>query len=289
MAFAGAIAALHLVLLLVASWMCYVSRHIPSKFSEGKYVSIAVVSNLQIFVVGVPVLIVVGSDPATSFFVRSVMVWMNDLVVVLLIFGNLIYTVSGLRDSDVRSSQITSAIKEFMELQEEAMNSSWHSGISLASSKSKLSRASQPVPRESHATPSKLVSFRLEDVNAAWKVEHNTVLPNYDHSSRSNTLSMSSSHCDAAFRESELTQASVISEKGGNVRNSSSSSALRPISGKTMLSDVMEMVSLAGDALDNSPPDPFTLHRSDSEETDHSNCSLQEEAPAVETQGIFSV
>ena len=50
-------------------------------------------SNLQIFIVGLPILIIVGQDPVSSFFVRSVIIWMNDFVVVTLIFGNLIYSV----------------------------------------------------------------------------------------------------------------------------------------------------------------------------------------------------
>ena len=51
------------------------------------------ISNLQIFMVGVPILIILGTDPQASFFVRSVIIWMNDLAVVTLIFGNLMYSV----------------------------------------------------------------------------------------------------------------------------------------------------------------------------------------------------
>ena len=91
--FAGAIALLHLALMAVACYLCYVARDIPTQFSEGKYVSIAMISNLQIFVIGVPILIIIGTDPQSSFFVRSVIIWMNDFVVVTLIFGNLMYSV----------------------------------------------------------------------------------------------------------------------------------------------------------------------------------------------------
>ena len=69
--FAGLIAILHFSLMAVACYMCYVARDIPTKFSEGKYVAIAMLSNLQIFVVGVPVLIILGSDPKTSFFAHN--------------------------------------------------------------------------------------------------------------------------------------------------------------------------------------------------------------------------
>jgi hypothetical protein len=50
--FASIIAIFHFGLLAVACYMCYVARNIPSKFSEHKFVTIAMISNLQIFVVG---------------------------------------------------------------------------------------------------------------------------------------------------------------------------------------------------------------------------------------------
>ena len=75
--FTTIIAVFHVCLMGVACILCYVARDIPTKFSEGKYVSIAMISNLQIFIVGVPILIIIGTDPVTSFFVRSVVIWMN--------------------------------------------------------------------------------------------------------------------------------------------------------------------------------------------------------------------
>jgi len=75
MIFAGIIASLHLSLLGFASWLCYKARDIPSKFNEGKMVAIAMFSNLQIFIIGLPVLIILGSDPKSSFFVRSIIIW----------------------------------------------------------------------------------------------------------------------------------------------------------------------------------------------------------------------
>jgi len=91
--FTATLASLHLILLAFACYLCYVSRDIPTQFSEGKYVTIAMLSNLQIFVIAVPVLIILGADPETSFFVRSAVIWINDFMVIVLIFGNLIYQV----------------------------------------------------------------------------------------------------------------------------------------------------------------------------------------------------
>ena len=42
-AFAGTIAVLHFCLLGVACYLCYMARDIPTKFSEGKYVAIAMI------------------------------------------------------------------------------------------------------------------------------------------------------------------------------------------------------------------------------------------------------
>jgi len=78
--FGGVIGCMHFILLLAGCYLCYISRHIPSTFSEGKFVAIAIVSHLQIFVVGVPVLVLVGPDPAIATLVRSAIIWMNDLV-----------------------------------------------------------------------------------------------------------------------------------------------------------------------------------------------------------------
>ena len=112
--FAATIALLHFGLLGVACYLCYMARDIPTKFSEGKYVTIAMISNLQIFVVGIPVLAIVGSDPQSSFFVRSVIIWMNDFVVITLIFGNLMYSFLQDRRNHVDSNDaIRNAMRKY--------------------------------------------------------------------------------------------------------------------------------------------------------------------------------
>lgn len=85
--------------------MCYLARDLPERFSNGKVVMVAMISNMQIFIVAVPVLIILGSEPQTSFFVRSVAIWMNDLVVVSLVFGNLFFKVQDFDQKALRSSR----------------------------------------------------------------------------------------------------------------------------------------------------------------------------------------
>lgn len=72
--------------------VCYASRHISTMFSEGKYLCLAMISNLQVFIVGLPVLVIVGTDTDTSYFVRTVIIWMNDFMVVAIIFGHLMWS-----------------------------------------------------------------------------------------------------------------------------------------------------------------------------------------------------
>ncbi|CAB9526188.1 acid type B receptor subunit 2 [Seminavis robusta] len=91
--FAGIIGVVHLLLMGTACYMCYLARSIPNSISNNKFIGIAMFSNLQIFLIVVPVLLIMGSEPQASFFVKSVAIWINDFVVVILIFGNLIFRV----------------------------------------------------------------------------------------------------------------------------------------------------------------------------------------------------
>jgi len=172
--FGGLIGALHAALLAIASYLCYVSRNIPTKFSEGKYLSVAMVSNLQIFIVGVPVLIVVGSEPATSFFVRSVVVWMNDIVVVILIFGNLIKSVLRFEEQDSKNvkkkvkEDIRNAISEFSRL-EHLSDTRSHQG----DEQSHYSAENVPSYRQDIAAHSQRLSS-LESINKSWQKEHSS-------------------------------------------------------------------------------------------------------------------
>ena len=51
------------------------------------------ISNLQIFIISIPVLVLVSNDPMTGLFIRAAVIWMNDLVVICVIFGSLMYSV----------------------------------------------------------------------------------------------------------------------------------------------------------------------------------------------------
>ena len=113
-AFVWTIAMWHTVVIILACVICYLSKDIPSKFSEGKSLAAAMGSNLQIILLSIPVLIIVANDPVPSLFVRAVVIWLNDLVVVLIIFGRLVRSVHDAADES-HTLTVGQAMSQFKE------------------------------------------------------------------------------------------------------------------------------------------------------------------------------
>ena len=84
--FLAPIICLHFFVLIYGNIMCYKARNAGTTFSESKYVFMAMVSNLQIMALGLPVLWMVSDEPVTNYFIRSGIIFMNDVGVMLLIF-----------------------------------------------------------------------------------------------------------------------------------------------------------------------------------------------------------
>uniref|UniRef100_A0A7S2SNP3 G-protein coupled receptors family 3 profile domain-containing protein n=2 Tax=Mucochytrium quahogii TaxID=96639 RepID=A0A7S2SNP3_9STRA len=76
----------HLVILLFGSVMSYKYRNFNAAMCEAKYVSIALISNLQVLILAVPILNVVSNDPGTEMFVRCGVIALNDISVQLVVF-----------------------------------------------------------------------------------------------------------------------------------------------------------------------------------------------------------
>lgn len=117
--FAGIMGVFHFLLIARACYMCYLARGLPEKFSSGKYVSIAMFSNLQILLVAVPLLVILGSEPQSSFFLRSVVIWLNDFVIVVVIFGRLIYNIYTWDKFQMRSSRALNRVSSHQVLQQD--------------------------------------------------------------------------------------------------------------------------------------------------------------------------
>ena len=113
--FASPLAVLHFGILAVGSYYCYLSWLIPTQFSEGKFVGVAILANLQVFLIGIPILLIVGIDADSSFFVQTAIIWINNITVVGFVFGNLIYAT---HNDKVVVMTTRTAIKSFVERQQ---------------------------------------------------------------------------------------------------------------------------------------------------------------------------
>ena len=120
MAFSITIVGWHFFILVVALVLCYVSRHISSRFSEAKSLALVMVSQCQIFLISIPLLIIVGIEGPGSFFVRVAVIWLNDFSAVAIIFGNLMYAVHSTHISD---PDVGAAIKRYTQSQHSVVTS----------------------------------------------------------------------------------------------------------------------------------------------------------------------
>ena len=80
------IAAFHLALLMWGVRLAYNGRKLETRYHEGKYVSVAMFSNLQVLCLGVPLMIIVSDNPTSNFFIRSGIIFFNDLTVQCFVF-----------------------------------------------------------------------------------------------------------------------------------------------------------------------------------------------------------
>ena len=77
---------IHAILLLYGNFIAYKCRHIDSRFAEVKFISIAMISNIQVLLLGIPVVIIVSGDNMANYFVRCGVLFLNDFTVLALIF-----------------------------------------------------------------------------------------------------------------------------------------------------------------------------------------------------------
>jgi len=76
----------HVAVLLYGNALAYRLRHADTKLSESRFVSMALVSHLQLLLVGIPLLVLVYNDTKVNYLVRSSIIFFNDFTVIVLIF-----------------------------------------------------------------------------------------------------------------------------------------------------------------------------------------------------------
>jgi len=75
------------ICLVYALYLCYVTRNMPSDFSEGKWVMASIVSIIQILILAIPILIIVENDNNSFYFIRAATMFLISCTVSSLIFG----------------------------------------------------------------------------------------------------------------------------------------------------------------------------------------------------------
>ena len=112
-AFVITIVCWHFFLLGTALYLCYVSRHISSQYAKAKPLAFVTISIFLIHVVYVLVAFIVHNS------VSMFMIWLENFCVILIIFGNLMYSVHWDKTDNL---EIGAAVKNFCVLEKEASN-----------------------------------------------------------------------------------------------------------------------------------------------------------------------
>ncbi|CAK9020769.1 Gamma-aminobutyric acid type B receptor subunit 2 (GABA-B receptor 2) (GABA-B-R2) (GABA-BR2) (GABABR2) (Gb2) (G-protein coupled receptor 51) [Durusdinium trenchii] len=76
----------HIGLLLYGNSVAYRTRGVATVFAESKFLQVAMISNLQVLCLAIPLLILLSNDTGSNMFVRSGTVFLNDLSVQALVF-----------------------------------------------------------------------------------------------------------------------------------------------------------------------------------------------------------
>ncbi|GBG33555.1 Gamma-aminobutyric acid type B receptor subunit 1 [Hondaea fermentalgiana] len=81
-----ALAVYHLGLLFYGAKLSYRCRKVNGVFAEAKFLSLAMIGNLQVLLLALPVILLTADDSITSLFIRSIAVFLNDFSTTSLIF-----------------------------------------------------------------------------------------------------------------------------------------------------------------------------------------------------------
>ncbi|GBG28277.1 Gamma-aminobutyric acid type B receptor subunit 2 [Hondaea fermentalgiana] len=79
------------VCLVWGNYLAYKGRNIPTKFSEGRFIAMALVSYLELFVLGIPIFMVTINTPSLDGLVKALVIILCTLDALGLIFGPKIY------------------------------------------------------------------------------------------------------------------------------------------------------------------------------------------------------
>ena len=96
------LALVNFLVLAIANWQAFSTRHIGDEFSESKFIALAMASLLQTFVISMPVLFIVRTSPRAFYLVLSFMIFLISTTLLLLIFGPKAVQIARLPERDQR-------------------------------------------------------------------------------------------------------------------------------------------------------------------------------------------
>ena len=106
LSFAIPIAVFDFGCLLIALYLCYVTRNVPSDLNEGRWLTASIISILQVLLLTVPVLVIAWDDPNAFFFVRATAVFLVSMGVSCFIFLPKFYQLHFVPEANSRRSSI---------------------------------------------------------------------------------------------------------------------------------------------------------------------------------------
>eukprot|EP00977_Amphora_coffeiformis_P022174 scaffold10570_cov176-Amphora_coffeaeformis.AAC.24 len=157
--------------LLMALIQLYRARNISVEYCESKYIAIALGGNLQVFLTGLPILVLVNDSPQVLFFVRSSLVFALAMSMLLLIFVPKVCMMGKLStgpESCVYSSSPEPNTRGRISMGDRAYRSESHL---------RPSRDSDDIYQFKETVPSLAESTQEEGRMFAWATPRNTRLP----------------------------------------------------------------------------------------------------------------
>lgn len=90
--FVVALGVFNFVAVIFANYQCYLSRQVPSDFNESYYIALSMLSILEGFLIGTPILFLVIGKPSSGFVVASVLIAFLCMAILVPMFGSKVFT-----------------------------------------------------------------------------------------------------------------------------------------------------------------------------------------------------
>lgn len=87
-AFLVALGVFNFVAVILANYQCYLSRQSPSDFNESYYIGLSMLSILEGFLLGVPILFLTIGKPTAQYVVSSILIFLLCMGILVPIFGS---------------------------------------------------------------------------------------------------------------------------------------------------------------------------------------------------------